>query len=123
MGQNAGHQPLLSPDTVGETSKPHAPIPEASNLSVPADPAAVLLMPRSNQQPPRKCYTKNSNLGGSAAIAYFLFFAHKWKYLLAFFTSRAICSRRASTEGNLISSRRRSRKQISTSVSGVSSRG
>ena len=35
----------------------------------------------------------------------------------------AICSRSASTEGNLISSRNRSRKQISTSVSGVSSMG
>ena len=36
----------------------------------------------------------------------------------AFLTSRAICSLKASTEGNLISSRSRSRKQISTSVSG-----
>ena len=34
----------------------------------------------------------------------------RWKYLRALRTSRAICSRRASIEGNLISSRRRCKK-------------
>src|SRR6185437_1855167 len=34
----------------------------------------------------------------------------RWKYLRALRTSRAICSRRASIDGNLISSRRRCKK-------------
>src|SRR5208337_3780412 len=45
------------------------------------------------------------------------------RYFCAFRTSRPICSFSASTDGNLISSRRRSRKCSSTSVSAESSIG
>ena len=45
------------------------------------------------------------------------------KYLCARWTSRPICSRNASTDGNLISGRRQRSKRISTSVWAVTSSG